>query len=159
MIGFKLLLCYLLLFLAARADCLFRALALDPATVKPKNPLGIDIPMDSPSLSGPLYRADYGGDVIIGNLLKIGGSTNFMNQHFRIISFEATIDGAGLFWTHAMILAFALILFEAIDLTLMLFLSAVEKKLVVELFWSNGALVRPAGIWFRKRRRKPPDKI
>ena len=159
MIGFELLLCYLLLFLAARADCLFRALALDPATVKPKSPFGIDIPMDSPSLSGPLYRADYGGDVTIGNLLKMGGITNFMNQHFRIISFEATIARAGLFWTHAMILAFALIIIEAIDLTLMLFLSAVDKKLVVELFLSNGALVRTIGIWFRKRRRKPPDKV
>ena len=58
-----------------------------------------------------------------------------------------------------MILAFALILFEAIDLTLMLFLSAVEKKLVVELFLSYGVLVRTIGIWFRKRRRKPPDKV
>ena len=82
-----------------------------------------------------------------------------MIQHFRIISFEATIARAGLFWTHAMILAFALIIFEAIDLTLMLFLSAVDKKLVVELFLSNGALVRTIGIWFRKRRRKPPDKV
>ena len=146
MIGIELLLCYLLLFLAARADCLFRVPALDPATVKPKSPFGIDIPRDSNSLSGPLYRADYGGDVTIGNLLKMGGITNFMNQHFRIISFEATIDGAGFFWTHAMILAFALTLFEAIDLTLVLFLSAVEKKLVVELFLSNGALVRAIGI-------------
>ena len=146
MIGIELLLCYLLLFLAAGADCLFRAPVLGSSAVKPKNPLGIDIPRDSHSLSGPLYRADYGGDVIIGNLLKMGGITNFMNRHFRIISFEATIDRAGLFWTHAMILAFALILFEAIDLTLVLFLSAVEKKLVVELFLSNGALVRTIGI-------------
>ena len=60
MIGIELLLCYLLLFLAARADYLFRALALDPATVKPKSPFGIDIPMDSTSLSDPERISEWG---------------------------------------------------------------------------------------------------
>ena len=85
MIGIELLLCYLLLFLAARADCLFRALALDPATVKPKSPFGINIPRDSNSLSGPLYRADYEGDVIIGHLLMMGGIAKFMEKRFGMM--------------------------------------------------------------------------
>ena len=159
MIEFGLLLCYLLLFLAARADCLFRAPALDPASVKPKNPLGIDIPRDSHSLSGPLYRADYRGDVIIGSISMMGGITNFIEKHFGMISFEATIDGAGLFWTQALIFAFAFVVFKAINIVLALILSAAGNKLVVESFWSIVEFSRTIGFWFWKRRRKPPDKV
>ena len=134
MIEFELILCYLLLFLAAGTDCLFRAPALLSSDVKPKNPSGINILRDSPSLSDPLYRADYEG-----GLLEMGGITNLMIKHFKMVYFEATFGGRGLFWTHAMILAFAFAVFKAIDLMLALFLPNAENKLVVA-FWSIVAI-------------------
>ena len=159
MIGIELLLCYLLLFLAAGADCLFRAPALDPAFVKPKNPLGIDILRDSLSLSAPLYRAGYEGIATIGSTSMMGGITNFIEKRFGMNCFEATFVGRGLFWTRAFILAFAFVATGAIDLVLALFLPHAGNKLVVASFWNIVAFVRTIGIWFRKRRRKPPDKL
>ena len=67
MIGIELLLCYLLLFLAARADYLFRAPALDPASVKPKNPSGIDILRDSHTNGDQRARAASHGLMLEGS--------------------------------------------------------------------------------------------
>ena len=82
-----------------------------------------------------------------------------MEKRFGMICFEATFVGRGLFWTCALILAFAFVVFEAINLVLALFLPNAEIKLVAASFWSIVAIVQTIGIWFWKRRRKPPDKL
>ena len=75
------------------------------------------------------------------------------------MSFGATFDGADIYWTHALIFALALASFEAIDLALALSFSAAENKLVVASFLNAVAFVWVIGIYFQKRRRKPPDQL
>ena len=62
----------------------------------------------------------------------------------------------GTFGTRTMLFQLALFAIEAFGFALTLFLSAVERKLVVTLSWICISPV-PIGTWHRKRRRKPPD--
>ena len=75
------------------------------------------------------------------------------------MSFGATFDGAELYWTHALIFVLALASFKAIDLVLVLSFSAAENKLVVASFLNAVAFVWVIGIYFQKRRRKPPGQL
>ena len=51
----------------------------------------------------------------------------------------------------------ALFAMKALGLALPLFLFVIESQLIVAFSWDSASLVLSVRIWFRKRRRKPPD--
>ena len=59
--------------------------------------------------------------------------------------------------TRDMLFLCALFAMKAFGLALTLFLSVLKSQLVVALSWNSASLVLSIRIWFRKRRRKPPD--
>ena len=63
-----------------------------------------------------------------------------------------------MFGTRTMLFLFALFAIKAFGLALTLFLSVLESQLIVMSIRSSVSPVLPVRIWFRKRRRKPPDK-
>jgi len=74
------------------------------------------------------------------------------------MTFETIFLGADMFGTRAMLLLFALFAIKAFGHALTLFLSVLESQLIVMSIRSSVSPVLPVRIWFRKRRRKPPDK-
>ena len=70
---------------------------------------------------------------------------------------DAVFLGADVFGTRAMLLQFALLAMRVFGLALTLFLSVLESRLIVVFHWSSSSLLLLVRIWFRKRKRKPPD--
>ena len=70
---------------------------------------------------------------------------------------DAIFLGADVFGTRAMLLQFVWLAMKVFGLALTLFLSVLESRLIVVFYWSSSSLLLLVRIWFRKRKRKPPD--